>query len=400
MGILKRLLLRRNTPTTATTRASAKTVTENAKANFSDGELFIGRYYENSAEKTFLGVKQGADGTIQYFDPSSTDNEIASLKSGYYEDVSITNGSPSISVSSSITVDEQTHVSAKTFSVSGSDTTYVDGRYIDISGTNNSVNFTLPIWSGTPTTVPSTSPYSGTYSAQRAIVMNSTDNIALGDFSLANGIGTSALGRGGHSEGIYTMAFGENCRAEGYRSIAYSPGSHAEGSGTTAYNPHCHAEGSSTFVGGVAAHAEGKSTVAFGNFSHSEGLQTVSYGLYSHAEGYKTTAVGLDSHAEGNYTVANGDYSHTEGNNTKTVNAYEHANGQYNSSVSGSAIFGDSGNTLFTVGNGTSDATRKNALDIRQNGDIYFNKYTDTDKTGMTSAELQDELLTWDCGLF
>lgn len=54
-------------------------------------------------------------------------------------------------------------------------------------------------------------------------------------------------------------------------------------------------------------------------------------------------------------------------------NSYEYAFGKYNNSVSGSSTFGDSGNTLFSVGNGTADNARHNAFEIRQNGDIYLN---------------------------
>lgn len=56
----------------------------------------------------------------------------------------------------------------------------------------------------------------------------------------------------------------------------------------------------------------------------------------------------------------------------KTTNNSEQASGQYNNSVSASTTFGDSGNTLFSVGNGTADNARHNAFEIRQNGDIYF----------------------------
>ena len=55
-------------------------------------------------------------------------------------------------------------------------------------------------------------------------------------------------------------------------------------------------------------------------------------------------------------------------------NYYETSFGHYNNSVSASTTFGDSGNTLFSVGNGTADNARHNAFEIRQNGDIYISK--------------------------
>ena len=67
-------------------------------------------------------------------------------------------------------------------------------------------------------------------------------------------------------------------------------------------------------------------------------------------------------------------------------NHYETSFGQYNNSVSASTTFGDSGNTLFSVGNGTDDNARHNAFEIRQNGDIYITK-------DGQDVKLQDQLV-------
>ena len=69
---------------------------------------------------------------------------------------------------------------------------------------------------------------------------------------------------------------------------------------------------------------------------------------------------------------ANGEYSFAEGQNTVANNRSEHAMGEFNESNKASDTFGDSGNTLFSIGNGTSDTNRKNALEVMQNGDIYI----------------------------
>lgn len=66
-------------------------------------------------------------------------------------------------------------------------------------------------------------------------------------------------------------------------------------------------------------------------------------------------------------------------------NNYEYDFGKYNNSVSGSSTFGDSGNTLFSVGNGTADNARHNAFEIRQNGDIYCSD-------GTNDVRLQDTI--------
>ena len=109
---------------------------------------------------------------------------------------------------------------------------------------------------------------------------------------------------------------------------------------------------------GTNSVAEGSNTIASGNYSYAEGEYTEAYGRDSHAEGGGTQANGLGSHAEGIYTKAN--------------NRAEHASGQYNVSNKASDTFGDSGNTLFSVGNGENNLMKHNAFEIRQNGDIYL----------------------------
>lgn len=70
-------------------------------------------------------------------------------------------------------------------------------------------------------------------------------------------------------------------------------------------------------------------------------------------------------------------------------NYYETSFGHYNNSVSGSPIFGNSGNTLFSVGNGTANNARHNAFEIRQNGDIYY-------FDGTNDVKLQDKFSSLD----
>ena len=69
---------------------------------------------------------------------------------------------------------------------------------------------------------------------------------------------------------------------------------------------------------------------------------------------------------------ANGQYSFAEGQNTIANNRSEHAMGEFNESHHLNNTFGSSGNTLFSIGNGTSATNRKNALEVMQNGDIYI----------------------------
>lgn len=207
--------------------------------------------------------------------------------------------------------------------------------------------------------------------------------------SHAEGSSTVASGESSHAEGINTKANGYASHVEGYDTIASGSSSHAEGESTTASGNQSHAEGYYATANGNASHAEGGYTTANGSRSHAEGANTTASGQSSHAEGNFSTANGNSSHAEGSSTIANGNASHTEGINTETRNIAEHASGQFNSSYSATTSFGNSGNTLFSVGNGSAPNARHNAFEIRQNGDIYI---TSGGTTASTAIKLQDTI--------
>ena len=234
-----------------------------------------------------------------------------------------------------------------------------------------------------------------------SVVLKGSSGTASGDYSVAEGYKTSATSYDSHAEGGLTLASGGYSHAEGYSTSATSQYSHAEGNSTKAsgnYGSHAegydtkangdssHAEGYDTKANGNSSHAEGNETSAMTSYSHAEGGWTTASGSCSHAEGQNTIASGSCSHAEGAYSTASGQYSHTEGYYSIANNKSEHASGQYNISNSATIVFGNSGNTLFSVGNGTADNARHNAFEIRQNGDIYI-----VNKDG-NDVKLQDEI--------
>ena len=98
-----------------------------------------------------------------------------------------------------------------------------------------------------------------------------------------------------------------------------------------------------------------KADTTIGSYSTTEGYDTTASGDYSHAEGYNATASGYGSHAEGYSTTANGAYSHAGGTGTKALHDNEVAYGKYNESKD---------DTVFSVGDGTSDTARHNAFEI------------------------------------
>ena len=204
-----------------------------------------------------------------------------------------------------------------------------------------------------------------------------TETTAEGNDSHAEGANTKTVGRASHAEGIRGTANGNYSHVEGSDSISTGVASHAEGYKTHAKGNYTHSEGQETSAEGKWSHAEGFKSQSKGEYSHAEGNDTKSEGINSHAEGYKSYSLGPHSHAEGNETKtegscahaegyktqAMGKYSHAEGKNTISKNEAEHACGKYNLSNS---------DTRFSIGIGTSDSDRKNAVEVKQNGDVYI----------------------------
>ena len=65
------------------------------------------------------------------------------------------------------------------------------------------------------------------------------------------------------------------------------------------------AEGVDTVASGYFSHAEGNMTVAAFGSAHAEGEETKALGVAAHSEGYLTIASGYNAHAQGEGTIAN-----------------------------------------------------------------------------------------------
>lgn len=129
---------------------------------------------------------------------------------------------------------------------------------------------------------------------------------------------------------------------------------------------------------GAASHVEGTGNITPKASATLEGLDTGATASFvngaNHAEGAGNFAGAAASHAEGirNEIGDNAYASHAEGIKNTTQNRAEHASGQYNKSSKATDTFGNAGNTLFSVGCGTSDADRKNAFEIMQDGTCKY----------------------------
>lgn len=224
-----------------------------------------------------------------------------------------------------------------------------------------------------------------------------------------------------HSMGKDVGFFSEACacHVEGGGGVVGGAYSHVEGDGCAALNNGAHCEGKGYYKNSVtdwkkrtakdndylkdlwkkilfgktdtsgytykfsaaiahASHVEGTGNIAPNASVTLEGLDTGATASFvngaNHAEGAGNLAGAAASHAEGirNEIGDNAYASHAEGIKNTTQNRAEHASGQYNKSNKATDTFGDAGNTLFSVGCGTSDADRKNAFEVMQDGTCKY----------------------------
>lgn len=185
-----------------------------------------------------------------------------------------------------------------------------------------------------------------TASANAEIFGDYVNNIAIGQWSIAEGSGTLAKGRACHAEGAYGKALQDGTHVEGYGCKASGFWSHAEGEMTVVSSYASHAEGSYCTL----PNGEKRYGTAAGYASHIEGGGCHATGSCSHAEGLATTVSGAQSHAEGRYTIAAGGAQHVEG-----IANIEDTEGKY----------------IHITGNGTFD-NRSNAYTLDWDGNGWF----------------------------
>mgnify|MGYP006954104935 CR=1 FL=1 len=248
------------------------------------------------------------------------------------------------------------------------------------------------------------------------------------------GTGSAVVHSMRENVGFFSEAVG--CHVEGGGGVAGDAYSHVEGSGCAALNFGAHCEGRGYYKNSVtdwkkrtakdndylkdlwkkilfgktdtsgytykfsaaighASHVEGMSNLTLTCSATLEGLDEGTTASFvngaNHAEGAGNLAGAAASHAEGirNEIGDNAYASHAEGIKNITQNRAEHASGQYNKSNKATDTFGDSGNTLFSVGCGTSDADRKNAFEVMQDGTC---KYYDVDTGEQINVGVAKEL--------
>ena len=248
-----------------------------------------------------------------------------------------------------------------------------DALTVLFDGTTNvagSVTATSFIGDGSQlTNLPSSSPFSLNTTSGNGI--QSSTNIASGDFS-------TAMGRETTASGSYSTAMGRSTEASGYASTAMGRETTASGNLSTAL-------GYQTTASGYTSTAMGYGTDASGWYSTAMGISTEASGESSTAMGYRTTASEYDSTAMGNNTTASGSASTAMGNNTTasgdastamgaSTTASDYGSlviGQYNllgSTVTNSSSGLSTENTAFVIGNGADADNRSDALTVLFDG--------------------------------
>lgn len=227
-------------------------------------------------------------------------------------------------------------------------------------------------------TVHSMNPNAGFWEEALGCHVEGGDNVVGGQNSHAEGQYNAALGTASHCEGKgFYKDYITDWKQRTYRDNDYivskwkeTPLGKKEGETKIHYK----------FSAAIApfSHIEGMGNITeqcYANFSGLDtGVETVFINGSNHAEGVGNYNGGAASHVEGIRNEINKDAyaSHAEGIKNTTQNRAEHASGQYNKSNKATDTFGDSGNTLFSVGCGTSDADRKNAFEIMQDGTCKY----------------------------
>lgn len=160
--------------------------------------------------------------------------------------------------------------------------------------------------------------------------------------------------------------------------LPITAGTNSDGKGIIIGDSECTAKGLYAISLGHSSKAGGNYSFCNGSNSSANGSMSFSYGdgcnsMYNH-----TLMFGFSNRSTNPQQYSFGSYLNPK-------NELEFSFGKYNNSYSASTTFGHSGNTLFSIGNGydfSSTHNWHNALEIRQNGDIYIANTNDTSITG------------------
>ncbi|HEY0298080.1 MAG TPA: hypothetical protein VGB84_02575 [Arachidicoccus sp.] len=185
---------------------------------------------------------------------------------------------------------------------------------------------------------------------------------AMGYNSIASNSSSIAIGNSVIASGKNTVAMGGNAVASKDNSVALGNSSLSQGLGSVSIGYQTTASGDYSIAMGAANSSVGTNSLTLGNSNKT-------LGSYSVALGYRDTAVGSFATATGVLSVASGDYSMATGAQAIAPSGFEIVFGRLNSVyIPNNSLSWNVNDRLFTIGNGTSNTSRSNALMILKNG--------------------------------
>ena len=228
-----------------------------------------------------------------------------------------------------------------------------DSGYVTSSGVtdvtfDNSTKQLKKTINGTTTNIATLvfTPGAGNYSA-----VGGNDSVANGNYSLAFGNSASATANlaiafgSANATGECSLAGGIQWAQRNYPSIA--SGNYAISWGLSSV-----AAGNSSVAFGQGTTASSSYSVAMGNQSIANGGASLAIGQYAQADGHMSVALGNNTIAAGRAAVAIGQYNIEDTSSTATYSSYGSGARKY----------------LFTVGNGTANDARSNAMTVDWDG--------------------------------
>lgn len=175
-----------------------------------------------------------------------------------------------------------------------------------------------------------------------------------------------------------SFSYGRDSQYNGNKTAPLATGAYSAAFGEgiiEGNNRYFGAQGQSSFVAGQQCSAVGIAGAAFGRVSRASGQGSFTAGEYNNAQGSASVALGFVVKADAQGAVALGNNSSAK--QMGGLSAGYFLKPPSDNNINGQVILGrynDSSKTglLLAVGNGTSDGDRKNAFEITEDGEVWF----------------------------
>ena len=255
-----------------------------------------------------------------------------------------------------------------------------------------------------------TSDAKGNYSIALGLenTANGASSLSVGAYNTATGDGSLALCRNNTAEGIYSIAIGSENQAKDNTSIAIGKYNVIAGEASCGI-------GHSNYTYGIGNFAAGFGNSTYNEYSVSLGKGNTVTKNYGSAVGSENIVSGIAATALGKNNSVSGNVAYAIGQGNTVTGEGGGAFGRYLNSIGKSSIVVGQynlpkDNAYFIVGNGGGDTTRKNALEVMNDGtvkvykmpvsenDLTPKKYVDDAVANSLANENATEVGTLDLG--